>query len=289
MDILQNTLTFHPQAEDIKKAYDASKKERNDKYKDLFKKLGIKEDDNIQPRQFIYCLPTGNQEFDEGIDYITPNKDTKYGIKGGGLPVGNITIIHGRQAVGKSSFLYGLCKNAKFKTLYIDTEGGVVDRGAENVVVCPIIILENCWTAVMNAIDSGEFNCIVIDSITNLKTREDMQKEEGEMPRMGQRAQVLNSFLTKLSTKLLTNDVAVVFVSQERQSFDMFKKDPVLPGGESIKYAASLILGLTSNKADEIKDKDTQLKIGQKTKIKIRKNRYGSDNCEFVCKTYFNN
>lgn len=285
----QNTVDFHPQAEQIKKAYAEAQKLRNERYKDFY--AAIKMDakkDAIMPRPFIYCLPTGNADFDAGINYVTPRKDTKYGITGGGLPVGRVTIFSGRSGVGKSQFVYNLCKNAKFKTLYIDSEGGIIDDQLENVMVYNTEVLEDCWTVVMKGIDSGLFNCVVIDSITNLKTREDMQKEDGEMPRMGQRAQVMNSFLTKLCAKLMTNDVAVVVISQERQSFDLFRKDPVLPGGDALLYATSLIFGLLSNKSDEIKDKESGLKVGQKTKVKVRKNRFGPDNCEFQCKIMFN-
>jgi RecA/RadA recombinase len=140
---------------------------------------------------------------------------------------------------------------------------------------------------VMKAIESGKFNCIVIDSLTNLKTRDDMQKEDGEGPRMGQRAQVMNNFLVKLNAKLMKNEVAVVVISQERESMDLFKKDPVLPGGASVLYSSSVIMGLMSNKSEEIKDKETGLKIGQKTRVRLRKNRFGADNCEFTCKIMF--
>ena len=284
----QNTVDFHPQADLIKKAYAEADKDRKKNNAELLKDLKVDASLDITPRPFIYFLPTGNPEFDAGIDQITPNKDPNgLGIHGGGFAVGRATIISGRSGVGKSQFTYNLCRNAKFRTLYIDTEGGVIDRQAPNVVVYNTEILEQCWKVVMAAIDSGKFNCIVIDSLTNLKTLEDLQKEDGEMPRMGQRAQVMNSFLTKLTAKLMKNDVALIIISQERESFDLFKKDPVLPGGASLLYSTSMVLGLLSNKSDEIKSKETGLKIGQKTKVKIRKNRFGSDNCEFVCKIMF--
>lgn len=289
MKFIQNTVDFHPQAEEIKKAYSEAEKKRSALYAKLYKDLGLdgKKTNSIEPRPFIYFLPTGNESFDSGIDYATPAKDTRYGIKGGGFAVGRITIVSGRSGVGKSQFIYNLCRNAAYRTLYIDTEGGIIDAQEDNVFVYNTEVLEDCWTIVMKAIDSGKFNCIVIDSLTNLKTREDMQKEDGEMPRMGQRAQVMNSFLTKLTAKLLTNDVAVIVVSQERQSMDMFHPDPVLPGGASLLYSTSMIFGLLSNKSDEIKDKESGLKMGQNTRIKIRKNRFGPDNCEFKCKLMF--
>ena len=286
-DIKQNTLDFHPQADKIKKAYKDAKKNRAEKQKEILEELKISPTSDIVPRPLIYFLPTGNADFDQCTDALTPHKDPTYGTSGGGLAVGKVTIISGRSGVGKSQFAYNLCKNAPFRTLYIDTEGGIVDEQCDNVVVYNTEILEQCWKVTMAAIDTGKFNCIVIDSLTNLKTREDMQQDEGEMPRMGQRAQVMNSFLTRLTAKLMYNDVAIIVISQERQSFDLFKRDPVLPGGDSLLYATSMILGLLSNKSDEIKDKATGLKIGQKTRVKIRKNRYGSDNCEFACKLMF--
>lgn len=286
MKVKQNTIDFHPQAEAIKKALASAEKQRNDRYQELFKELELKPSEYM-PRPFVYCLPTGNVEFDAGFDAATPNKDTKYGIHGGGFPVGRMTVLSGRSGVGKSQFVYNLCRNAKFRTLYIDSEGGIIDAQSDNVFVYNTEILEDCWVVAMKAIDSGKFNCIVIDSLTNLKTREDMQKDDGEGPRMGQRAQVMSNFLTKLNAKLMSNDVAVIIISQERESMDLFKKDPVLPGGASILYSSSVILGLLSNKSDEIRDKDTKLKIGQKTRVKIRKNRFGADNCEFTCKIMF--
>lgn len=286
MKFKQNTIDFHPQAIAIRAAYEEAEKRRNEKYGELYKELKLKPAEFI-PRPFIYCLPTGNDEFDRGFDAATPNKDTIYGIHGGGFPVGKTTVLSGRSGVGKSQFVYNLCRNADFKTLYVDSEGGIIDAQSDNVFVYNTEILEDCWVVVMKAIDSGKFNCIVIDSLTNLKTREDMQKDDGEGPRMGQRAQVMNNFLTKLTAKLLSNDVAVVIISQERESMDLFKKDPVLPGGASILYTSSVIMSLMSNKSEEIKDKETGLKIGQKTRVRLRKNRFGADNCEFTCKIMF--
>lgn len=285
--VIHDTLSYHPQAELIAQRYEQAAEYRKKENGALLKELGIDDKTDITPRPFIYFLPTGNKEFDQGVDYVTPKKDPKGEIKGGGIAVGRFTIISGRSGIGKSGFCYSLCRNAAFRTLYIDTEGGIIDQQAPNVTVYNTEILEQCWRVVMAAIDTGKFNCIVIDSLTNLKTREDMQKEDGEMPRMGQRAQVMNSFLTKLTAKLMSHDVAVIMVSQERESMDLFKKDPVLPGGASLLYGSSMILGLLSNKADEIRSKDTGLKIGQKTRVKVRKNRYGPDNCEFPCKIYF--
>lgn len=288
MKFKQNTLDFHPQAKQIAKAYETEVDEYNKRYESFFKEIGAKASKNvIVPRSFIYCLPTGNVEFDRGIDAATPKKDTKYGIVGGGFPVGRTIILSGRSGVGKSQLVYNLCRNAAFKTLYIDSEGGVIDAHSENVFVYNTEVLEDCWMVAIKAIESGKYNCIVIDSLTNLKTREDMQKEDGEGPRMGQRAQVMGNFLTKLNAMLMKNDVAVVVISQERESMDLFRKDPVLPGGAAVIYNSSLILGLLSNKSDEIKDKETGLKIGQKTRVKIRKNRFGPDNCEFSCKLMF--
>lgn len=286
MKFKQNTIDFHPQSSEIKKAYADAEKKRNEHYAELYKELNLKPAEFI-PRPFVYCLPTGNAEFDAGFDAATPNKDKVYGIKGGGFPVGKMTVLSGRSGVGKSQFVYNLCRNADFRTLYIDSEGGIIDSQSKNVFVYNTEVLEDCWVVVMRAIDSGKFNCIVIDSLSNLKTREDMQKDDGEAPRMGQKAQVMNNFLTKLSAKLLSNEVAVVIISQERESMDLFKKDPVLPGGASILYSSSVILGLMSNKSEEIKDKETGLKIGQKTRVRIRKNRFGADNCEFTCKIMF--
>lgn len=284
----QNTVDFHPQADVIKKAWETEKEKYNARYAAFFDRIKLKPSkDQIVPRSFIYCLPTGNVDFDNGIDAATPKKDPFYGVKGGGFPVGKTTILSGRSGVGKSQLVYNLCRNSAFNTLYVDSEGGIIDAQADNVFVYNTEVLEDCWMVVIKAIESGEFNCIVIDSLTNLKTREDMQKEEGEGPRMGQKAQVMGSFLTKLNAMLLKYDVAVVIISQERESMDLFRKDPVLPGGASILYNSTLILGLLSNKSDEIKDKETGLKIGQKTRVKIRKNRFGPDNCEFTCKLMF--
>lgn len=288
MKFSQNTADFHPQAETIRKAYADAEKQRANRYSDLFKELEISPKEAITPRSFVYCLPTGNADFDSGIDEATPGKDKLYGIHGGGFFVGRPTVIHGRSGVGKSQFIYNLCKNAPFRTLYIDTEGGIVDSQLDNVMVYNTEILEDCWRIVMRAIDCGKFNCIVIDSLTNLKTRDDMQQDDGDMPRMGQRAQVVGSFLNKLVAKLMVNEVAVVIISQERESMDLFKKDPVLPGGASVLYQSSVILGLMSNKSEEIKDKETGLKIGQKTRVKVRKNRFGPTGCEFTCKIMFN-
>lgn len=288
MKFKQNTVDFHPQAKEIKAAYKEAEEQRMARYGALFEELGIKKPKETEmPRPFIYCLPTGNAEFDAGFDAATPGKDRTYGIHGGGFPVGKITVLSGRSGVGKSQFVYNLCRNADFKTLYIDSEGGIVDAQSDNVFVYNTEILEDCWTIAMRAIDSGKFNCVVIDSLSNLKTREDMQKDDGEGPRMGQRAQVMGNFLVKLTAKLMSNDVAVVVISQERESMDLFKKDPVLPGGASILYTSSVIMGLLSNKSEEIKSKETGLKIGQKTRVRLRKNRFGSDNCEFTCKIMF--
>lgn len=289
--INNKTIQFHPQAKDIERRYLEAADERAVENAELQEMVNadLSGSLDILPRPFTYFLPTGNDQFDEWIDSITPSKDERHEIKGGGFPVGKISVIAARAGLGKTQFMYSLAKNAPFKTLYVDTEGGVNKAdGKSNVYVYNSPILEQVWKVVLGAVDKGEFQLIVIDSISALKTLADMAKEDGEMPQMGERAKVLGSFLTKLSSKLLERDVAVVLISQQRENIGGYGAQKVIPGGQIMNYTPSLILELLSNKADIIRDKDTKAKIGEKVKVNIIKNRYGQDAATFDFKLFFN-
>lgn len=205
----------------------------------------------------------------------------------GGIPKGRISHIHGPESSGKTTLAIEICANEILKggkALYIDLEQ-TLDRDlvtrifykydlpseSDNFIVAWPEFAEDAFRISEDAIRSGEFEVIVIDSIGAMLPEKEMQDDFGDS-NVALTARSLTSFCRRNAHQIRVNGVAFIFLNQVRDAIGNFFKSFELPGGHAIKHYTSMEIALyKSSWIEEPKDH----KIGNEVKFTITKNKVG--------------
>lgn len=206
--------------------------------------------------------------------------DASLGI--GGIPRGKITVFYGAEGTSKTTLCLSIANNAininKTKVVYIDTENMLDPNYVEKVVgTCdPNLITvaqpqtaEEAFMIAEAAIESGEYGLVVIDSIASLAPAKEQEGDFDEASNFAQASRLLGSFLRRKIWSIRTNNVAMLFTNQVRDTVGAYTKSYSMPGGHAIKHGAASIVFLS--KADELK-RDKKV-IGQNIKFTTKKNK----------------
>jgi len=206
----------------------------------------------------------------------------------GGVPLGRLTLLHGKEGSGKTTIALHLIAEAQKRgglCVYIDAEHKLDPDYAERIGVDIARLLlvqpdyvEKMFPMVEKAVaiakkyrEQGEpFPILfVLDSINALPTKEEF--EAGwEDHHVAPDARAYSSKLKKLMPILKREDVALVFVSQVREKVGvMFGSKERTGGGNAPKFYSSLILETTRTGA--VKDGDRE--IGNLTNVRCSKNQ----------------
>ena len=216
------------------------------------------------------------------IDYVTD----------GGLPKGRLILIAGEPSAGKSSLTIQLAEKFGDKILYADTEmtltsNYLIDLGADPSKFSHFIpdTTESMCDIIRSQIPN--YNVIIIDSINNSASGEQLQKTAGEKT-MANRANVLSSQLPILIGLANQYNTTLIVLSQVRDNMNKSNKyspDTVVPGGNSLHHNSSMTLELFKSSKKEVVDKDTlsnkdKVVEGNMVRIKCTKNKVGKVNRE---------
>lgn len=216
------------------------------------------------------------------IDYVTD----------GGLPKGRLILIAGEPSAGKSSLTIQIAESFGKKILYCDTEATLTTDYIEALGANPSSF-SHCipqTTEIMCDIiraNIPKFDAIIVDSINNSASNEQMKKEAGDRT-MANRALVLSNQLPILIGLANQHDTTLIVLSQVRENMNKANKyspDTVVPGGKSLHHNSSLTLELfTSSKIKEAinpedvvlgNDKAKEEINGKSVRIKCTKNKVG--------------
>lgn len=181
----------------------------------------------------------------------------------GGYPRGGMTLIHGLESTGKSSFVlagieHQLKQNPDITGLYIDAEGALTEdflrlRGVdpERIQLTQL----NCEDALQIAEDSLKqniYDIVVLDSLAKFEPSATMEKDMGESKSRAGRASMLSDFMRRMTFCLRKSKTALICINQEIDNQERKTKyDPptVLPCGRQQKYSANLRIELKRSKA----------------------------------------
>ncbi len=215
------------------------------------------------------------------MDYLTD----------GGLPVGRLILIAGEPSAGKSSLTIQVAESFGKKILYVDTEATLTTDYIESLGANPVSF-SHCipeTTEIMCDIVRAQipnFDAIIIDSINNSASNEQMGKGAGDRT-MANRALVLSNQLPILIGLCNQHDTTLIVLSQVRENMNKSNKyspDTVVPGGKSLHHNSSLTLELfTSSKIKDAVEKgdvvigsDAKEEVnGKLVRIKCTKNKVG--------------
>lgn len=209
-----------------------------------------------------------------------------------GFPRKRITEVYGPPSVAKTTvMLNAISKLDKgSKTLYVDLENAIDAQWVNTVgikkgqmtLAAPLVI-EDAAELVLEMVN--KYDLIIFDSIAAALFRSEAEKDMGEY-HVGIKSRLVTQFVRKLLPPLARSNAAMVFINQERKTIgDMYGPKFYTPGGDAIKYAASMRLRLTSNKSDRIMKGGEE--IGKEVTAEVSKNKVGSPGGQTTFTIYY--
>jgi len=203
--------------------------------------------------------------------------DSALGI--GGIPRGRIIEIFGPESSGKTTLALHLIAEAqKLKGLaaFIDAEHALDAGYAKNLGVNIDDLLisqpdsgEQALEITETLVRSGALDIVVIDSVAALVPRAELEGEMGDA-QMGLQARLKSQAMRKLSGAISKSKTCVVFINQIREKIGVLFGNPeTTTGGRALKFYSSIRVDV--RRIASIKDKEVV--IGNRTKVKVVKNK----------------
>lgn len=224
-----------------------------------------------------------NPRYPEKVSTNRPSMDY---LTDGGIPKGRLILIAGEPSAGKSSLTIQIANELGEKILYMDTEATLTTDYIESLKSDPLKF-SHCipeTTEIMcNVIREQipNFDVIVVDSINNSASQEQLQKSAEEKT-MANRANVLSAQLPILIGLANQYNTTLIVLSQVRDN--MNKKSPyspekVIPGGNSLHHNSSMTIELKPATKKKSKDTDEMEKYetvnGRMVRMTCSKNKVG--------------
>ena len=206
-----------------------------------------------------------------------PTLDVALGI--GGLPRGRIVELYGPEASGKTTLLYHLMANAQAMGLtvaMIDAEHAMDPFYAEAIGACTDDLLvsqpdfgEQALEVADRLAGTGEVGLICVDSVAALTPEAELNGEMGKLG-VGGQARMMAQAMRKLAGKANRSKTLIVFTNQIRYKVGVVYGSPeTQPGGQALKYAASVRMDMRRVAKDGPKGAET----GNEVKVTMVKNK----------------
>jgi recombination protein RecA len=197
----------------------------------------------------------------------------------GGFPRGRVVEIFGPESSGKTTLaLHVIAEAQKLggNAAFIDAEHALDPTYAaklgvdvENLIVSQPDYGEQGLEIAQALIQSQAFDVLVIDSVAALTPKAEIEGEMGDS-HMGLHARMMSQALRKLTASVSRANTILIFINQLREKIGVVFGNPeTTTGGRALKFYASVRVEIRRMTA--IKDGDVV--IGNRTKVKIAKNK----------------
>jgi recombination protein RecA len=206
--------------------------------------------------------------------------DSALGV--GGLPRGRIIEIFGPESSGKTTIALQVVAEAQKRggiAAFIDVEHAL-DPGyarklgvdTDNLLVSQPDYGEQALEITAHLVSSGQIDVLVLDSVAALVPKAELEGEMGDS-HMGVHARLMSQALRKLTGATSKSRTCLIFINQIREKIGvMFGSPETTTGGRALKFYSSIRLDIRRIAA--IKDGETV--IGNRTKVKVVKNKVAS-------------
>jgi recombination protein RecA len=205
------------------------------------------------------------------------NVDAAIGI--GGVPRGRITEIYGPESSGKTTLCLHVIANAQKAggmAAFIDAEHALdieyarkLGVDVDNLLVSQPDNGEQALEIADVLVRSNALDVIVVDSVAALVPRAEIEGEMGDS-HVGLQARLMSQALRKLTGAINRSQTTVIFTNQIREKIGvMFGSPETTTGGRALKFYASLRIDI--RRIGSIKDREVL--VGNKTRVKIVKNK----------------
>ena len=197
----------------------------------------------------------------------------------GGLPRGRIIEIYGTESSGKTTIslqAVAEAQKAGGMAAFIDVEHALdpvyarkLGVDIDNLLVSQPDSGEQALEIAEALVRSGAIDVLVVDSVAALTTKAEIDGEMGDS-HVGQLARLMSQAMRKLTAVISKSKCVAIFINQVREKIGVMYGNPeTTPGGRALKFYASVRMEV--RRGEPIKDGSSQ--IGNRTKVKINKNK----------------
>ncbi len=197
----------------------------------------------------------------------------------GGLPRGRVTEIYGPESSGKTTLALHVIAEAQRaggNAAFIDAEHALDTTYAENLGVDVDNLLvsqpdfgEQALEICEILMRSGGLDVIVVDSVAALVPKAEIDGNVGDL-HVGLQARLMSQAMRKFTSVIQKTNTVLIFINQIRMKIGvMFGSPETTTGGNALKFYSSVRLDI--RRIGQIKD--GQEVIGNRTKIKVVKNK----------------
>lgn len=202
---------------------------------------------------------------------------------GGGVPRGRVVEIYGPESSGKTTLSLHILAEAQKNggsVAFVDAEHALDPEYAKRIGV-------NVDELILSQPDSGEqaleiletlvrsnaLDVVVVDSVAALTPRAEIDGDMGDS-HMGLQARLMSQALRKLTAIVSKTRTTVIFLNQLRMKIGvMFGNPETTTGGQALKFYASVRMDIRCiGKIEDPGNVEKEL-IGNRTKVKIVKNK----------------
>lgn len=201
----------------------------------------------------------------------------------GGIPKGRIIEIFGNESSGKTTLALSIVAQSQSEGMlcaFIDTEHALDPTWAARIGVDLSTLLisqpdtgEDALSMAEELAKTGEVGVIVVDSVAALVPKSEIDGDMGDS-HVALQARLMSQGLRKISGVLRETKTTLIFTNQLRSTIGggPFAPQSVTPGGKALKFYASV--RLESSRIETLKVKE--VKVGNRTKVKVVKNKVGA-------------
>jgi recombination protein RecA len=221
---------------------------------------------NVLP---VAVIPTGSISLDAAL-----------GV--GGLPRGRVVEVFGPESSGKTTLalqVIAQAQKAGGTAVFIDAEHALDPAYArnlgvdvDNLIVSQPDYGEQALEIVGALIGSGGIDVVVVDSVAALVPKAELDGEMGDS-HMGLHARLMSQALRKLTGSVARTNTCLIFINQVREKIGVVFGNPeTTTGGRALKFYSSVRIDVRRIGAI----KDGEAVIGNRTKVKVVKNKVAS-------------
>src|SRR6201996_3041693 len=200
----------------------------------------------------------------------------------GGFPRGRINEIFGPESSGKTTLALQVIAEAQKRggiAAFIDVEHALdpiyarkLGVDIDNLLVSQPDYGEQALEITNTLTSSGQIDVLVVDSVAALVPKAELEGEMGDS-HMGVQARLMSQALRKLTGVVSRSRTCLIFINQIREKIGvMFGNPETTTGGRALKFYSSVRVDIRRIAAI----KDGESVIGNRTKVKVVKNKVAS-------------
>lgn len=214
----------------------------------------------------------------QDIDFIDTGIPAFNLAFGGGFPRGRIIEVYGQAGAGKTMLCLQTMANAQKEGVagFIDMEHAIsfermkkMGVKLDEVAYSTPEYAEDAFETIEAMVSTGKFSMIVVDSVSALVPRVELEGEFGSS-QMGVQARLISQAMRKLVPMVHKNNVALVFINQIRSTINSYGSGGyTTSGGQALSFYCSLRINL--RKVGSIKSGEEI--VGVRYKMTVDKNK----------------